>query len=60
MKYADKAYFNFDINLLKYVQFFAYKMTEASENPMLKQRNVDLNTVSLKASDCTFLILLNI
>jgi phosphopantetheine adenylyltransferase len=32
------------------VQFFAYKMTVASENSML---NVDLNTVSLKASDCT-------
>jgi hypothetical protein len=29
------------------VQFFAYKMTVASENSMLKHRNVDLNTVSL-------------
>jgi hypothetical protein len=36
-----------------FVQFFAYKMTEAIKNPMLKHRNVDLNTVSLKASDCT-------
>jgi hypothetical protein len=35
------------------VQFFAYKMTVASENSMLKHRNVDLNTVSLKASDYT-------
>jgi hypothetical protein len=35
------------------VQFFAYKMTVMSENSMLKHRNVDLNTVSLKASDCT-------
>jgi hypothetical protein len=33
--------------------FFAYKMTVASKNSMLKHRNVDLNTVSLKASDCT-------
>jgi hypothetical protein len=36
-----------------YVQFFAYKMTVASENLMLKHRNIDLNTVSLKANDCT-------
>jgi hypothetical protein len=36
------------------VQIFAYKMTAASENSMLKHRNVDLNTVSLKASDCTW------
>jgi hypothetical protein len=28
-------------------------MTVASENSMLKHRNVNLNTVSLKASDCT-------
>jgi hypothetical protein len=35
------------------VQFFAYKMTVASENSILKHRNVNLNTVSLKASDCT-------
>jgi hypothetical protein len=38
---------------MQYVQFFAYKMTVASENSMLKHRNVDLNTESLKASDCT-------
>jgi hypothetical protein len=31
--------------------FFAYKMTVASENSMLKHRNVDLNTVSLKTSE---------
>jgi hypothetical protein len=37
----------------KYVQFFAYKMTVASENSMHKHRNVDLNTVTLKASDRT-------
>jgi hypothetical protein len=36
-----------------HVQFFTYKMTVASENSMRKHRNVDLNTVSLKASDCT-------
>jgi hypothetical protein len=35
------------------VQFFAYKITVASKNSMLKHRNVNLNTVSLKASDCT-------
>jgi hypothetical protein len=35
-------------------------MTEASENPMLNYRNVDLNTVSLKASDCTLLISLGL
>jgi hypothetical protein len=29
-------------------------MTVASENSMLKHRNVDLNAVSLKASDCTY------
>jgi hypothetical protein len=34
------------------VQFFAYKMSVASENLMFKHMNVDLNTVSLKASDC--------
>jgi hypothetical protein len=34
-----------------YVQFFAYKMTEASENSMLKHRNLNLNTVTV--SDCT-------
>jgi hypothetical protein len=28
-------------------------MTVASENSMLKHKNVYLNTVSLKASDCT-------
>jgi hypothetical protein len=28
-------------------------MTVANENSMLKHRNVDLNAVSLKASDCT-------
>jgi hypothetical protein len=28
-------------------------MTVTSENSMLKHTNVDLNTVSLKASDCT-------
>jgi hypothetical protein len=28
-------------------------MTVASENSMLKHRNIDLNTVSLKANDCT-------
>jgi hypothetical protein len=38
------------------VQFFAYKMTVASENSMLKHRNVNLNTVSLKASDCTVVL----
>jgi hypothetical protein len=35
------------------VQFFAYKMTVASKNSMLKHRNIDFNIVSLKASDCT-------
>jgi hypothetical protein len=35
------------------IQFFAYKMTMVSKNSMLRHRNVDLNTVSLKASDCT-------
>jgi hypothetical protein len=36
--------------------FFAYKMTVVSENSMLKHiRNDDLNTVSLKASDCTMI-----
>jgi hypothetical protein len=39
-----------------HVQFFAYKMTVESENSMLKHRNVDLNTVSLEASDCTYFI----
>jgi hypothetical protein len=35
------------------VQFFEYKMTVVSENSMLKHRNINLNTVNLKASDCT-------
>jgi hypothetical protein len=43
-----------------YVQFFAYKMTVASKTPMLKHRNVDLYTVSLKASDCTRTVYTNI
>jgi hypothetical protein len=38
---------------VQYAQFLAYKMTVPSENLMLKHSNVDLNTVSLNASDCT-------
>jgi hypothetical protein len=55
-QYANIMLYTYNATLYSFFAYI-YKMTVASKNSMLKHRNVNLNTVSLKASDCTTCLL---